>query len=202
MAYVYRHIRKDKNQPFYIGIGSDSNYKRANESGNRRNKIWNDIVSKSDYVVDIIFDEITWEEACEKEKEFIALYGRIDITTGTLCNMTDGGDGVYGHRHTDESKSKIAKSLTGSKRKPLSNELKAKISKAVKGFKHTDEVRRIISECYKGDKNPSAKLVLNMETGIYYECGKYAAQAHGINVGTFRCMLSGNDRNRTQCKYV
>ena len=202
MAYVYRHIRKDKDQPFYVGIGSDNNYKRANESGNRRNKIWNDIVSKSDYIVDIILDEITWEEACNKEKEFIDLYGRIDIATGTLSNMTDGGDGVYGHRHTDESKSKIAKSLTGSKRKPLSDELKAKISKAVKGFKHTDEVRKIISECYKGDKNPSAKLVLNMETGIYYECGKYAAQAHGIHSGTFRCMLSGNDRNRTQCKYV
>lgn len=23
MAYVYRHIRLDKNEPFYIGIGKD-----------------------------------------------------------------------------------------------------------------------------------------------------------------------------------
>ena len=30
MAYVYRHIRLDKNEPFYIGIGSDKTYKRAN----------------------------------------------------------------------------------------------------------------------------------------------------------------------------
>jgi hypothetical protein len=29
MAYVYRHIRLDKNEPFYIGVGSDSNYSRA-----------------------------------------------------------------------------------------------------------------------------------------------------------------------------
>ena len=30
MAYLYRHIRLDKNEPFYIGIGSDTNFKRAN----------------------------------------------------------------------------------------------------------------------------------------------------------------------------
>jgi hypothetical protein len=28
-AYVYRHIRLDKNQPFYIGIGRTENYARA-----------------------------------------------------------------------------------------------------------------------------------------------------------------------------
>ena len=32
MAYVYRHIRLDKNEPFYIGIGSDKEYKRADLS--------------------------------------------------------------------------------------------------------------------------------------------------------------------------
>ena len=40
MAYLYRHIREDKNEPFYIGIGSDSTYKRANQTKKeRRNKI-------------------------------------------------------------------------------------------------------------------------------------------------------------------
>jgi hypothetical protein len=31
MAYLYRHIRHDKNEPFYIGIGSDNNYKRSKQ---------------------------------------------------------------------------------------------------------------------------------------------------------------------------
>ena len=37
MAYVYRHIRLDKNEPFYIGIGKDDSgeYKRANHIGNK-----------------------------------------------------------------------------------------------------------------------------------------------------------------------
>ena len=46
MAYVYRHIRLDKNEPFYIGIGSDMTNKRANERA-RRSELWKKIVAKS-----------------------------------------------------------------------------------------------------------------------------------------------------------
>ena len=31
MAYLYRHIRLDKNEPFYIGIVSDNVYKISND---------------------------------------------------------------------------------------------------------------------------------------------------------------------------
>ena len=44
MAYLYRHIRSDKNVPFYIGIGIDSNYYRA-KSKKSRNDHWNKIVN-------------------------------------------------------------------------------------------------------------------------------------------------------------
>jgi hypothetical protein len=97
MAYLYRHIRHDKNEPFYIGIGSDSTYKRAKAKYKGcRNKIWYDVVAKSKYDVEIVFDGIDWGFACEKEKEFIALYGRKDNGSGILANMTDGGEGVLG----------------------------------------------------------------------------------------------------------
>ena len=46
MAYVYRHIRLDTNQPFYIGIGSDKNYFRANQkTSSKRNSYWVNNVS-------------------------------------------------------------------------------------------------------------------------------------------------------------
>jgi len=135
MAYVYRHIRKDKNQPFYIGIGSDSNYKRANESGNRRNKIWNDIVSKSDYVVDIIFDEITWEEACFLEKELIKLYGRRNLETGSLVNLTDGGEGMVGYKMTEEQKAFHRQTL--SKHRSKTNEINRNLKLGKKLSKET-----------------------------------------------------------------
>jgi len=57
MAYVYQHIRLDCNEPFYIGIGSDSSYRRANER-TRRNDIWNKITAKTDYKVVILFDNL------------------------------------------------------------------------------------------------------------------------------------------------
>lgn len=94
MAYVYRHIRLDKNEPFYIGIGNDLTYSRANTISGR-NPIWNRIVDKTDFEVEILFDDLTWDEACEKEIEFIALYGR-KIDGGTLSNITKGGDGKLG----------------------------------------------------------------------------------------------------------
>jgi len=103
MALVYRHIRLDKNIPFYIGI-SNANGRRP--YAKNRNSMWKRIVTKTEYRVEIIIDDLTWEQALEKEKEFIALYGRRDLGKGTLCNMTDGGDGAIGIIQSQESKEK------------------------------------------------------------------------------------------------
>jgi hypothetical protein len=89
MSVVYRHIRLDKNEPFYIGVGVDKH--RAIRKS-YRNKIWNDIVAKTDYRVEILFDDLNKEDAVEKEIELIKLYGRINNSTGSLANLTDGGD--------------------------------------------------------------------------------------------------------------
>ena len=110
MAYVYRHIRKDKNEVFYIGIGCSPNYKRAYET-HKRNRIWDRTVSLTEFEVEILFDELTWEEACEKEKEFIALYGRVNLGTGTLVNLTDGGDGGFGIVKSEEEKIKRSEKM-------------------------------------------------------------------------------------------
>ena len=91
MAYIYRHIRLDKDEVFYIGIGSDLDYKRAYKN-TQRSKYWMNIANLG-YEVEIMLEDLTWEKACEKEKEFIRIYGRKDLNNGTLVNMTDGGEG-------------------------------------------------------------------------------------------------------------
>lgn len=133
MAYLYRHIRLDKNQPFYIGIGSDSSFKRAFEK-TRRSQLWNKIVSKTSYEVEIIFDNLTWEEACKKEIEFISIYGRKDLGTGVLVNLTDGGEGALGRKYI------------------ASQETKEKLRKSHLGFKHSDETKLKHSLIRKGKK--------------------------------------------------
>lgn len=138
MAYVYRHIRNDKNEPFYIGIGSDKNYKRANTK-EYRNKIWLAIVNKTPYDVEILIDDIPYNRAKEKEIEFIKMYGRIITNDGPLANMTGGGDGLLGFKarlgkgHTYESRLKIS---NGHKGKKLSSESKIKMSQSRTGVKN------------------------------------------------------------------
>lgn len=107
MTYVYRHIRLDKNEPFYIGIGTDTNYQRA-YSKHSRNIFWQRVVKKTNYDVEIIMDNLTKDKAKLKEIELITLYGKKINNTGTLVNITDGGESGSGYKHTEESKRKIA----------------------------------------------------------------------------------------------
>lgn len=131
---VYRHIRLDKNEPFYIGIGSSE--RRAYDTRSR-NPIWRRIVNKTDYRVEILFDDLSKEDACEKEKEFIALYGRSNLGTGTLCNLTAGGDGTVDLVVSEKTKEIWRKQRAGSGNgrygKPVSEETRLKISMANKG---------------------------------------------------------------------
>ena len=56
----------------------------------------------------ILLEDISWTHACYAEKWCIKMYGRRDLKTGTLVNLTDGGDGVPGWG-TFEIRSYIAK---------------------------------------------------------------------------------------------
>jgi hypothetical protein len=96
-GYLYRHIRLDKNEVFYVGIGFDEKMKRA-YSSHSRNRHWRNVVNITEYDVEILFIDLPKEQLVEKEKEFIALYGRKDLNEGTLVNMTDGGDGAVRYR--------------------------------------------------------------------------------------------------------
>lgn len=107
MAYLYRHIRLDKNEPFYIGICKNDHVDRSRQTGKRRNNLWHKIVAKTDYEIEIVLDNISHEFAKQKEQEFIKLYGRIVDGTGILANLTLGGDGAKGFIFTAEQKKKL-----------------------------------------------------------------------------------------------
>jgi hypothetical protein len=98
MAYVYTYTRLDKDEVFYVGIGSDSKYKRAKNKSLRTN-YFKKIINKSKCKLDIVFDGLSWEDACLKEIELISLYGRKDLGLGTLINFTDGGEGRKGSQN-------------------------------------------------------------------------------------------------------
>lgn len=196
MAYVYRHIRTDKNVPFYIGIGTDKTFKRAKEKS-RRSELWKKVAVKGDYDIEILFDGISWEDAKKKEQEFIKMYGRIDLKTGTLCNMTDGGDGtlnkIFSKEYraklsakaksrvvSDAQKQKLREYRVGVKNSEESN-LKRKITMTGRQFSksHTEALSKVKTgeknPMYgvKGDQNKNFKgYILAFKDGIYF--GKYA----------------------------
>ena len=66
-CYLYRHIRPDKNEVFYVGVGSNTT-RRAWER-RKRNQMWNNVVNKvGSFEVDMILNYLTEEQAEEKEK--------------------------------------------------------------------------------------------------------------------------------------
>lgn len=146
MACLYRHIRLDTNVPFYIGIGS--NKKRAyNKVG--RNNYWKSIVNKTEYEIDIIFDDVDYDWVKKKEIEFIDLYKR-KIDGGTLCNITLGGEGANGYCHTEQAKIKMGQASRG---RVLSDFAKEQISKTHKGKIVSAETRLKLSKASLGINN-------------------------------------------------
>lgn len=75
-------------------------YRRAYDKRSRSD-YWKWVVSKTEYEVDILYHSDSKSEICQKEIEFIQLYGRSDLKKGPLCNLNDGGE--YG-----KNKSKLA----------------------------------------------------------------------------------------------
>jgi hypothetical protein len=146
MAGVYIHIRKDKNEPFYVGI-YENKYRPFEKT--RRNDIWDKIVSKTEFDVKILQEGLTWDEACQMEKDLIKQYGRINLNTGILANLTDGGDGAVGLIRTEEHSRKISESLTGRK---LSDDHKKSVSLGSIGKKHSDDTKHKQSIVKKGKK--------------------------------------------------
>ena len=101
MHYLYRHIRLDSNQVFYIGVGTKtrqnifftlkSEFYRAYDF-KKRNNVWQKIAAKTEVKVEILFESDDLAFIQQKEKEFISLYGRIVDNTGSLANLAEGGD--------------------------------------------------------------------------------------------------------------
>lgn len=96
--FLYRWIRLDKNEPFYIGKGTVNLKKRGRKRywrayvKNGRSKFFKNIIKKTKYKVQIFFESDDLDLTLRKEAEFIRLYGRKNLDEGILVNLSDGGE--------------------------------------------------------------------------------------------------------------
>jgi len=98
-VYVYYDPRKS-NEPIYVGKGrEDRAYSHTKYCSNPILKYKLDKIELENLepIIKIYKEYLKESEAFALEVKLIEKYGRIDKETGTLCNLTDGGEGQAGN---------------------------------------------------------------------------------------------------------
>lgn len=167
-------------EPFYIGLGQKNRIDRhINDAKYHKKKSLKDNIilkilkNNLEPIRFKLYDNITLESASRLERYLIYLIGRRNIKSGSLSNLTTGGEGS--NIITDDIKNRIKKTI-GSNRKGKNNfnygkkwtdEQKENASiKQKETHKHLigdnnpskrKNIRKKISESKLGEKNPNAK---------------------------------------------
>lgn len=202
--YVYVYFEPGTCIPIYVGKGQGArawdHLKFSNHSGNSRgrNLPWANKVAKLiregyNPQPELIHENLSCEaEADFIEMQMIAQYGRRCNGTGTLYNLTEGGEGATGHKFvpTEETRRKMSIAHMGNK-----NGL---------GYRHTPEALKKISEASKGGKgsrgwkHPNRKPVacLYGENGPIkqvYDC-IYDVRKDGLSHSSVQNCLRNNSK--------
>lgn len=100
MFLTYAHLKPDGTL-FYIGKGSQ---KRSYAKDNR-NQHWVNIVKKHGFQVETLAKWSNESDALLHEQFLIACFKDMGYK---LANITDGGEGISGHKHSAEAKAKMS----------------------------------------------------------------------------------------------
>lgn len=126
---VYKHTNKS-NRKVYIGITNQKPEKRwsggCNYKGHFRHAI--DKYGWDNFEHEILYENLEEMQAKLIEISLIRFYDSTNPEKG--YNLSTGGEGYSGLKHSDETRNKISESLKGRKRKPFSDEHKKKMSES------------------------------------------------------------------------
>ena len=127
--YTYLYLRED-GAPYYVGKGAG----RRAFIKHRHNGM--ECPPKERVLV---YPAESEAEALETETVLIWYYGRKDLGTGCLRNLTNGGEGTSGRKLSDKSRLAIAQVLQGRER-PES--VRQKIARSHRGLPVSAETKR------------------------------------------------------------
>lgn len=151
MYTVYQHKNKI-NGKIYIGITMQTPEKRWGTNGNnyKSSPHFYSAIQKygwDNFEHNILFERLSYEEACQKEQELIKQFNSMNREFG--YNSTSGGDIFV---MNNETKQKISQSMMGNTNglgHPCSEEKKRKISAAQKGRSFTEKHKQKLSKAAK-----------------------------------------------------
>lgn len=186
-----------------------------------------------------ILEECVAHRLCKREMYWIGFYqaNHIKFPTGNGLNLTDGGEGSTGYRHSPESVKlriakraltwkpltgkrpkewceNISKSLTGKKLSAehcikigiskkgntyrrgttASLEQKQKQSISMKGKPAWNKNKATSLEVREKQSLAKARMVFDLQTGIFYQSLKEASFAKNINIGTLLKKIKTQNR--------
>ena len=112
----------------------------------------------------VLIDNLTKEQASEVEQQLIKYYKSI----GKSYNITDGGEGTVGYKHTDSYKERMRLLQLGKpKSKESINKRKEALSKSP--YKCSEETKRKISSAMKGISHLKATEAAKQANSIAVE---------------------------------
>jgi len=148
--YVYQYLRKDLT-PYYIGKGKNNRAWESHKRSNGTNLLPDDL-SK----IQVVARSLSETEAHLLETKLIEHYGRKDLGTGILRNLTDGGEGVSGLVQTPEHIAKRVSKTIGQKRPNQSKNMSGE-NNSFYQKKHSDVTKQQMSQNHadvSGTNNP------------------------------------------------
>ena len=143
MFYVYEWFIIDTNEVFYVGKGCGDRYKTL-----RRNRYFLNIYNKYSCDVRIVKSKLTEQESFNEEIRLINHYKSIGQAK---ANLTLGGEGCTGYKHTTETLKRLSNSHLG-----INNPMFGKTSPML-GRKFSEETRIKMSKNHyncNGENNP------------------------------------------------
>lgn len=144
---------------------------------------------EENFTLEIIDFADTYDELKEKEKYWIKQYNSTDRTIG--YNLTEGGDGTFGKKLSEETRDKIRQKALGRK---LSEETKAKMSESRKG-KCSDKQREHLSKLQEQCKQKVYQYSKQGEFIAEYDSIIEACKALNLNRDTIRRQLKNPPKN-------
>ena len=208
MYTLYQH-RNKINGKIYIGITRRSPTERWGSRGSRyySSPHFNSAIKKygwDNFEHIILLENLTQEEASQKEKEYIALFHSNEREYG--YNETTGGEISF--ELTEEAKKKKSEAMKGNKNgcHPCSKETKEKIRKALLGKKFSEERKEKLRIAAKNRKSPPCseekkeklrnnypkmKPVYCAETDTVYKSVQECARQLGVEATTVSAVCRG-----------